>query len=213
VLLTLLVVLGLVRPSPLRRALAFGLSTARAHRTTIVVTMALLYGVFGLGALSGAALPPECDVAIMTVLETAVGQLGATAAYGSGDVARAAVVTFYQNFVVVTFSVHFFLVLLFGIPSYLVAFPQFFLLGIPFGLLGGTNFLGLVPVLVLLLLELTAYFLVVSGGGVVLGTLFRRGFAAYPQAVRAAASLLVPAGLLLLIGAWYEAVLVIAAGF
>lgn len=213
VLLTLLVVLALVRPSPLRRALALGLRTMRAHRTTIVVTMALLYGVFGLGAMSGAALPPECDVAIMTVLETAIGQLGATAAYASGDIARAAVVTFYQNFVVVTFSVHFFLVLLFGIPSYLVALPQFFLLGIPFGLLGGTTFLGLVPVLVLLVLELTAYFLVVSGGGVVLGTLFRRGFTAYPQAVRAAASLLVPAGLLLLIGAWYEAVLVVAAGF
>jgi hypothetical protein len=213
VLFTLLVVLGLVRPSPLRRALAFGLRTARAHRTTIVVTMVLLYAVFGLGALSGAALPPECDLAIMTVLETAIGQLGATAAYGSGDIARAAVVTFYQNFIVVTFSVHFFLVLLFGIPSYLVAIPQFFLLGIPFGLLGGTTFFGLVPVLVLLVLELTAYFLVVSGGGVVLGTLFRRGFTAYPQAVRGAASLLVPAGLLLLIGAWYEAILLIAAGF
>jgi hypothetical protein len=149
----------------------------------------------------------------MAVLENAIGQLGASAAYGSGDVARAAVVTFYQNFVVVTFSVHFFLVLLFGIPSYLVAIPQFFLLGIPFGLLGGTTFFGLVPVLVLLVLELTAYFLVVSGGGVVLGTLFRRGFGAYPQAVRAAASLLVPAGLLLLVGAWYEAILLIAAGF
>jgi hypothetical protein len=213
VLLTLLVVLALVRPSPLRRALAFGLRTVRAHRRTIVVTMALLYGVFGLGALSGAALPPECDVAVMTVLESAIGQLGAQAAYASGDVARAAVVTFYQNFVVVTFSVHFFLVLLFGIPSYLVAIPQFFLLGIPFGLLAGTSLLALVPVLVLLVLELTAYFLVVSGGGVVLGAVFRRGFGAYPQAVRAAASLLVPAGLLLLIGAWYEAILLIAAGF
>jgi hypothetical protein len=59
VLVTLVVVLGLVRPSPLRRALAFGLRTARAHRTTIVVTMVLLYAVFGLGALSGAALPPS----------------------------------------------------------------------------------------------------------------------------------------------------------
>jgi hypothetical protein len=212
VLLTVLVVLGLIRPSPLRRGLAFGLRTVRAHRTTVIVTMVLLYGVFGIGALAGATLPPECETAVLVVLEGALGQLGAQQAYGSGDVARAAVLTFYQNFFVVTFSVHFFLVLLFGIPSYIVAVPQFFLLGLPFGLLGGGSLLALLPVLVLLVLELSAYFLVVSGGGILLGTLFRRGFGAYPVAVRTAASLLVPAGLLLLIGAWYEAIVLILIG-
>jgi hypothetical protein len=212
VLATALVLLGLVRPSPLRRALAYGLRTIRAHRTTVVVTMTLLYLVFGIGAMAGASLPPECDAAVVAVLESALGQLGAQQAYGSGDVARAAVLTFYQNFFVVTFSVHFFLVLLLGVPSYLVAIPQFFLLGLPFGLLGGNSLVALLPVLVLLILELTAYFLVVSGGGVLLGTLFRRGFGAYPVAVRAAASLLVPAGLLLLIGAWYEAIVLVVVG-
>jgi hypothetical protein len=212
VLLTVLVVLGLIRPSPLRRGLAFGLRTVRAHRTTVIVTMVLLYGVFGIGALAGATLPPECETAVLVVLEGALGQLGAQQAYGSGDVARAAVLTFYQNYFVVTFSVHFFLVLLFGIPSYIVAVPQFFLLGLPFGLLGGGSLLALLPVLVLLVLELSAYFLVVSGGGILLGTLFRRGFGAYPVAVRTAASLLVPAGLLLLIGAWYEAIVLILIG-
>jgi hypothetical protein len=212
VLLTALVVLGLILPSPLRRTLAFGLRTIRTHRNTVVVTMVLLYGVFGIGALAGASLPPECEVAVLVVLEGALGQLGAQQAYGSGDVARAAALTFYQNFFVVTFSVHFFLVLLFGIPSYVVAVPQFFLLGLPFGLLAGGSLPTLLPVLVLLVLELSAYFLVVSGGGILLGTLFRRGFGAYPVAVRTAASLLVPAGLLLLIGAWYEAILLILVG-
>jgi hypothetical protein len=213
VMLTLLAVFGLVFPSPLRRALGFALRTVRTHRATVVVTMALLYVVFGVGALAGSTLPPECETAVLVVLEGALGQLGAQQAYGSGDVARAAVVTFYQNFFVVTFSVHFFLVLLFGVPSYLVAIPQFFLLGLPFGLLAGSSLPTLAPALLLLVLELTAYFLVVAGGGILLGTLFRRGFGAYPAAVRAAASLLVPAGLLLLVGAWYEAILLILLGF
>jgi len=212
VALTLLVLAGLARPSPLRRGLAMGLATARRHRTTVGLTMGLLYVTFALGAAAGASLPPECDAAVLAVVEGAIDQLGAAQAYGSGEVARAAVVTFYQNFVVVTFSVHFFLTLLLGAPSYLLAVPQFFLLGVPFGLVGGASWLSLVPMILLVVVELTAYFLVISGGGIVLGTVFRRGFGAYPSAARQAASLLVPAGLLLLAGAWYEAVLLVLLG-
>jgi len=69
-------------------------------------------------------------------------------------------VTFYQNFVVVTFSVHFLLSMLLGAPTYLLALPQFFLLGVPFGLLGGASPLALLPVIVLVAIELTAYFLI-----------------------------------------------------
>ena len=212
VALSVLVLLGLLRPSPLRRALAHAGDTVRRHRRTVVGTMIVLYTVFGLGVLSGSGLPDACGEAVMVVVQQAVGQLGATEAYGSGDVARAAVVTFYQNFVVVTFSVHFLLSMLLGAPTYLLAIPQFFLLGVPFGLLGGASPLALLPVIALVAIELTAYFLVVSGGGIVLGTLFRRGFGAYPEAVRRAASLLVPSGLLLLFGAWYEAVVLIVFG-
>ncbi len=207
--LTLLVVLLLVRPSPLRRALATSVVTIRRHRRTVLFTMAALYATFTVGVLAGASLPDACDAAVLTVVQNATAELGAVEAYASGDLARAAVVTFYQNFVVVTFSVHFLLSLLLGAPTYLLAVPQFFLLGLPFGLLTDTAVLALVPVVVLVGIELTAYFLVVSGGGIVLGTLFRRGFGAYPDAVRQAASLLVPAGLLLLVGAWYEAIVLI----
>jgi hypothetical protein len=207
--LTLLTVLSLIRPSPLRRALARSIETIRRHRRTVLITMGALYATFIVGVLAGASLPDACDAAVLTVVQNAVAELGAVEAYASGDVARAAVVTFYQNFVVVTFSVHFLLSLLMGAPTYLVAVPQFFLLGLPFGLLADTAPLALVPVVVLVGIELTAYFLVVSGGGIVLGTLFRRGFGAYPEAVRQAASLLVPAGLLLLAGAWYEAIVLI----
>lgn len=210
--LTLLVLFGLARPSPLRRGLAAGLATARRHRTTVAVTMGLLYVTFALGAAAGSTLPPECDAAVLAVVEGAVEQLGAGQAYGSGEVARAAVVTFYQNFVVVTLSIHFLLTLMLGAPSYLLAVPQFFVLGLPFGLVGVGSWLALVPMLLLIVIELTAYFLVISGGGIVLGTVFRRGFGAYPTAAREAASLLVPAGLLLLVGAWYEAVLLVLVG-
>lgn len=212
VALSVLLIAGLARPSPVRRALAAGLATARDHRGIVATTMVLLYGVFALGAGAGAALPDECDAAVLAVVQGAIEQLGAQAAYGSGDTVRAAVVTFYQNFVVVTFSIHFFLSLLLGVPTYLVAIPQFFVLGLPFGLLGGASAAAWVPMVVLILLELTAYFLVVSGGGIVLRTLFRAGFGAYPSAARAAASLLVPAGLLLWLGAWYEAVLLVLLG-
>lgn len=207
--LTLLVILGLLRPSPLRRGLALARATMREHRRTIVFTSALLGSLFALGMGVGTALPEGCDTAILLVVEQAVGQLGATEAYGSGNVARAAALTFYQNFVVVTFSLHFFLVALLGVPSYLVAALQFFVLGIPFGLLGGLTPLGWVPVLVLIGIELSAYFLVISGGGIVVGALVREGFRAYPTALRRAASLLLPAALLLLVGAWYEALLLI----
>ncbi|MDF1524438.1 MAG: hypothetical protein P1P87_16675, partial [Trueperaceae bacterium] len=164
------------------------------------------------GVLTGGGLPDACGEAVLEVVEGATTQLGAVSAYASGDVARAAVVTFYQNFVVVTFSLHFLLSLLLGAPTYLLAIPQFFVLGVPFGLLGGGDAASLVPVVALVVVELTAYFLVVSGGGILLGTLFRRGFGAYPDAVRRAASLLVPSGLLLLFGAWYEALLLIVFG-
>jgi fumarate reductase subunit C len=210
--LSALVLALLLRPSPLRRALATARATVRAHRRTVIATMVLLYATFGAGVLTGGGLPDACGEAALAVVEDATTQLGAVAAYASGDVARAAVVTFYQNFVVVTFSLHFLLSLLLGAPTYLLAIPQFFVLGVPFGLLGGADAGSLVPVVVLVAIELTAYFLVVSGGGIVLGTLFRRGFGAYPDAVRRAASLLVPSGLLLLFGAWYEALLLIVLG-
>jgi len=209
ILLTLLVVAGLVRPSPLRRALASSAETMRSHRRTILFTSVLLGSLFALGMSTGRALPDGCDTAILMVVDQAVGQLGATAAYGSGNLARAAALTFYQNFVVVTFSLHFFLVLLLGVPSYLVAMLQFFVLGIPFGLLSGLTPLAWLPILVLIGIELAAYFLVISGGGIVVGGLFRAGFRGYVEAVRRAASLLLPAALLLLLGAWYEALIII----
>ena len=174
--------------------------------------MALLSGAFGMGALLGSALPDECEAAIVEVVTNAVTSLGATEAYSSGNVARAAVTTFYQNFVVVTLSVTFSLAALFGVPAYLFAGLSFFAQGIPFGLLGGAGVLESVLILILLVLELTAYFLVVAGGGMLLATLFSPGEARMFRAYRKLLLMLPIAGLLLLVGAWYEPMILILGG-
>lgn len=210
---TLLVVMQLAtRASTLRRWLAAGRATIREHRRLVIVTLALLYGVFALGAYFGSTLPDTCEQAIVDLVTSAVTTVGATEAYGSGNVARAAVTTFYQNYVVVTVSVTFALAALLGVPAYLFAALSFFTQAVPFGLLGGSGPLELVIVLVLLVLELTAYFLVVAGGGMLLATLFGRGENRFYRAYRKLLLMLPIAGLLLLLAAWYEAAVLVLLG-
>lgn len=208
--MTLLIGLALFRAGSLiRRGLAAGMRAVREHRRLVIGTVVGLYVLFGLGALSGSQLPESCDAAILEILDTAITNVGATAAYGSGDVPRAAATTFYQNFVVVTVSVTFTLALLFGIPAYLFAGFSFFVQGVPFGLLGGGGVGEFLMVAVLILLELTAYFLVVAGGGMLLSTVVRKGLGAYGVGLRKLVSVLSIALVLLLVGAWYEAAVII----
>src|SRR5690606_11652411 len=142
---------------------------------------------------------------LVEIVEGAITQLGATAAYGSGDVPRAAVVTFYQNFVVVTLSVTFTLAAVLGVPAYLYAAFSFFVQGVPFGMIGAGAGAQLLVLLVVLVLELTAYFLVVAGGGMLLATVWRGGFARVPAGFRKLLSTLPAAAVLLIAGAWFEA--------
>ncbi len=207
--LSLLVLALLLRPSPLRRVLASGTEYVREHRRLVFGTMVLLYGAFALGVWSGAALPPACDDAVLAVLGQALGQVGATDALLSGDPLRLGVTIFYQNFGVVTLLL-FWLGLLFGIPAYLLAFPQFFANGLPFGVLYDvTSPVALLGTVLLIVIELTAYFLVVAGGGMLLVTIVRQGFGAFPLALRKTLAMLTIAGVLLLLGAWYEVALIL----
>jgi hypothetical protein len=205
-----LVIVGLMaRPSFLRRWVGGGLDAVREHRRLVTYTMIGLYGIFGLGAFTGTQLPPECNDAVLTVVESAVTSVGATEAYASGNYARAAAVTFYQNFVVVTVSVTYAAAVPFGVPAYLISALSFYVQAIPFGLLGAFSWPGLPLVLILLILELTAYFLVVAGGGMLLATLVRKGFGALREAFTKLTLMLPLAMLLLLLGAWYEAMIII----
>jgi hypothetical protein len=206
---SLYVLFLLLRPSFLRRWLKEGWQVIRDHRRLVMGTMIALYTIFSLGVLTGSQLPVECDQSILEILTIAVSSVGATEAYDSNNVARAAVVTFYQNFVSVTLFVLFGTGLFFGVLAYLISSLSFYVQGIPFGLLvdGGTG--QLVFVLILLLLELTSYFLVVAGGGILLITVIRKGFKGFNEGVRKSALMLPFAMLLLLLGAWYEAGLII----
>lgn len=207
--LSVLVLFALFRPGPLRTWLARGLEVIRRHRRIYTFTMILLFGFFALGMFTGSRLPAECTTSIIETVATAVTAVGATDAYGSGNIARAAAVTFYQNFIVVTMSVTFSLALLFGIPAYLFALASFFTQAIPFGLPGVFAGADIAFVLLLLLLELTAYFTVVAGGGFFLATLIRKGFSALPEAFTNLVLMIPIAFVLLLIGAWYEAVILL----
>jgi hypothetical protein len=202
--LSLAMLLLLLRPSPLRRALASGVGYVREHRRLVFGTMIALYGAFAAGVWTGAALPPACDDAVMVVLGQALGQVGATDALLAGDPLRLAVTIFYQNFGVVTLLL-FWLGLIFGVPAYLLAFPQFFANGLPFGVLYDvTGVVGLLATVMLIVIELTAYFLVVAGGGMLLATIVRNGFGGFPLALRKTLAMLTIAAVLLVLGAWYE---------
>src|SRR5690606_41121783 len=92
-----------------------------------------------------------------------------------------------------------------GVPAYIYAAFSFFVQGVPFGLIGGGAPGQILTLLVVLVLELTAYFFVVSGGGMLLATIWRGGFGRLPDGFRKLLSTLPVAMLLLLVGAWFEA--------
>ncbi len=206
-----LAVLMLIRPGLLRRVLRRGLAVIREHRRAYTFSLVLLFGLFGAGIITGSNLPDECTAAVMETVESAVTGVGATEAYMSGNIPRAATVTFHQNFVVVSASTLFSLALLFGIPAYLFGGFSFFAQAIPFGMIQPTG-IEFLLIGVLLLLELLAYFTVIAGGGFLLVTLVRKGMTALPEAVSKLLLMLPIAGLLLIAGAWYEALIIIGLG-
>ena len=211
-LLSLALLYALVRPTFMRRWLEEGWGVLRAHRRLVIGTVVGLYGLFALGVLLGTNLPASCDRAILGLVEASLEGLGATQAYGSGDVARAAAVTFYQNFFFGAFITSFGSAFLFGIPAYFLNGARFFAVGVPFGLVGGAGPLALLFILGLLLIELMAYVLVTAGGGIFLVTLIRKGFSGYREGFRALLLMLPIALVLLVLGAWYEAAGVILGG-
>lgn len=199
----------LVRPSFFRRWLAEGWGYLSEHRRLVIGTFVSLYGLFGLGLWTGSSLPPVCGEAIIGLVQEGVEQLGAADAYRSGNVARAAVVTLYQNFVmgtlVTTYGVAF---ISFGVLAYLVNGLRFLALGVPFGFTPADP-LTILVIAVLIVVELSAYVLVTAGGGMFLVTLVRKGFGNFRLALRKLTMMVPLAFLLLVIGAWYEAAVLI----
>lgn len=189
----------------LRRALQLAGMVLREHRRLVIITMVVFYGAFAFGAFLGSGLPAKCADAVMGVLQQALTQVGATEAYGSGNIPRAATLTFYQNFGMVTSSVIFPLAALFGVPAYLFSFVSFTAQGIPFGFISGAGPLEIAAMLVVLILELTAYFLVTAGGGMLLATVFKHGLRGFLLGLQKLVLMIPIAFILLMIGAWFEA--------
>lgn len=208
-LVTILVLASLFRPSPLRRWLSSGRDAVREHRRLVTWTMVLGWTVVAVGLWSGSRLPDACEDAVLVVLGSTLEQVGATQALASGDVARTALVIFYQNFFVVTLTALFGSALLLGVPAYLLAGASFLAQSTAFGVLGVGGFPEIVFVLVLFVLEFTAYFLVVAGGGMLVVSLARGGFAGLGVGYRKLISTLPWAAMFLLVGAWYEAVILL----
>lgn len=208
VLLSAALLVLLARPSPVRRVYAMGLREFRLHRRLILGTMLGGWALVAFGLSVGQGLPDACDEAILSVLQQTLTGIGAVAALESGNVVRASLLIFYQNYLVVSVTLLFGASLLLGVPAYLIAGASFFVQTVAFGALGvGGGPVAFLAVGILFVLEFTAYFLVVSGGGMLLATLIRGGFAGLPVAYRRAVLTLPWAGLLLLVGAWYEALI------
>ena len=181
----------------------------KMHKRLVIISMVVLYSAFAFGAFLGTNLPAQCVDAVMGILQQALTQVGATEAYGSGNIPRAATLTFYQNFGMVTLSVLFPLAMLFGVPGYLFTLVSFTAQGIPFGFISGAGPLDILTMGVVLVLELTAYFLITAGGGILLATVFKHGFRAFPLGFRKLLALLPVALILLLVGAWFEATMLL----
>ena len=209
---SILVFYSLVVPSFLRKWLALAWETIKEHKRIVIATMGFLSSMFILGVLTGMTLPEGCKESIHSVLLHLVGSVGATEAYGSGNVARAATITFYQNFGSVTMMVLYGSALFFGFPAYLISMFSFYIQGIPFGLLGGGSPLDILVTLIVIVLELSAYFLVVAGGGIFLATLIKKGFKGFGEGLNKLTLMLPVALVLLLIGAWFESFMVIIRG-
>jgi hypothetical protein len=98
--------------------------------------------------------------------------------------------------------------LLFAVPAYFLNAIRFYVIGIPFGYQGFGSFFEVVLALILFVVELMAYVLITAGGGMFLITLIRQGFKGLNLAFRKLAMMLPIAMLLLVIGAWYEALVI-----
>ena len=197
------------RSPPVRRWIGSGVASIRAHKRLVAFTMIGGWALVFAGLSTGAQLPDACETAVLTILGDTLESVGAVQALQSGDVARTAAVIFYQNFVVVTLGALFGSALLLGLPAYLLAGVSFFAQTVAFGTIGLGGGGALVITGILFVIEFTAYFLAVSGGGMVLVGLIRGGLEGLGQGYRRLFSLIPIVALILLAGAWYEAIVLL----
>ena len=201
----------LLRPSFLRRQLAEGWGYIKEHRRLVWFTIIFLYGLFALGFVAGRGLSETCAQLFLSFFQNSLDEIGAGDAASSLNVARLATLIFFQNFTFGVMVTTFGLAVLFGIPAFLMNGARYYLLGIPFGYQGFAGVLDFFLTIILFIVELMAYILVTAGGGMLLVSLIRQGFKGLNLGFRKLVMMLPIAMLLLVIGAWYEAVVIMLA--
>lgn len=179
------------------------------HKRTVIFSIILLYGLFALGYFSGTSLSQPCGDLLGSLVQQSIEQLGVADAANSGNVLGLSAAIFYQNFTFGAFFTTYVPALFFGIPAYLFNGSRFFALALLFGYSGLGSFLHALLAIILFIIELMAYIIVTAGGGMLLVTIVRGGVKAFRLAYRKLALMLPVALLLLIIGAWYETLIIL----
>lgn len=198
---SLLLLFAFFRKNFFRNWLYQGWQAILEHKRLVIGTSILLYGLFGLGLMTGLALPQACIDMATEIIVGNLNTIGIVEYLNSGDVIKTAAVTASWNFVMGAFSTTYIPALIFGIPAYLFNAFRFFGLAIPFA---GVFEPALILHLPTLIIELMAYIIVTAGGGMFLVTLIKKGFKGLPEGMRKLWLMLPIALVLLVIGAWYE---------
>ena len=193
----------------LRRWLTEGWTYTLQHRRTVIFSVALLYGLFALGYMTGTVLPAACGNVFAGLIGRNLDSIGVLDALASGNVARLSSLIFFQNFTFGAFTTTFIPASVLALPAYLFNGARFYFLAIVFGFQGFANFFDVSKAIILFAVELMAYIMVTAGGGMMLLTLIREGFSGFRSGYRKLLMMLPIAALLLIIGAWYEAAVIL----
>lgn len=208
-LFSILIIYYSIRKSRFRAVLTEGISYLKQHKRITIFSIALLYGLFALGYVAGTGLSQPCGDFLTSLVRQSIEQLGVAEAAVNGDVMGLSAGIFYQNFTLGTLVTTLIPASLFGIPAYLFNGSRFFALALLFGYNGLGGFLGVILALILFIVELMAYILVTAGGGMFLMTIIREGFKSFRLASRKLFLMVPIAMVLLIIGAWYESIIII----
>lgn len=204
-----LIALLFVPGSFIRRWLAEAWGYTVQHRRTVIFSVVLLYGFFALGYITGTYLPDACGNVFAGLIGRNLDNIGVLDALASRNVARLSSLIFFQNFTFGAFTTTFIPASVLALPAYLFNSLRFYTLAIVFGFQGFADFFSVVKTLILFAIELMAYIMVTAGGGMMLLTLIREGFGGFRKGYRKLLMMLPVAMLLLVIGAWYEAAVIL----
>ena len=203
--LTIAAVASLISPrSVVRRAIVSGVATIRAHPGPYLAASISIYGLFLLGTFLGAG-DPGLRQQIASTVGSALDRLHAlSAAARSGSVLHAAAVIFWNNLfsgVGLTAA----LAIPLGILAFVVNGARFLIFGIALAPGSAPTALLLLHVPTIIV-ELQAYILPTAGGAAILTGALRGGWGGFREGLRALGALTALGVLVLVVGAWYEAV-------